>query len=289
QCFQKAKSIDRRFAEPIAGTALTSITLAAQSANEQAMQLIRQARENVDEALRMDPDSIDARLAQAMLEWQTVGRFKPAETSLRELVLVAPNHWQVHHQYGLLLLTMGKTSTAIASLRQAQLLNPVSVTAKIDTARAQWIAGNIERAVTDAKRIRDRYRSNELARGLLVDLYEHQTQFELAANEQGITGITPATSAQEYYGSRQKNLPTLPYGPFGKVCNEAILESRIKSEIDDQLLAQWVDPLPPMLSLLLAVHPAFEQVRQLPRAQELLPRETSAAIAAGRTKNVRAG
>lgn len=282
QCFQNAKSIDRRFTEPIAGTALTSITLAAQTDNEQAIQLIRQARKNVDEALRMDPDSIDGRLAQAMLEWQTVGRFEPAETHLRELLLIAPNHWQVHHQYGLLLLTLGKTSSAIESLRQAQLLNPVSVTAKIDAARAQWVAGNIERAITDAKRIRDHYRGNELAKGLLVDLYEQQQRFNLAAEEQGIAGITPSTSAQEYFDFRNKKLLTLPYGPFGRVCNHVILELRTNATVDDQLFAQWVDPLPPMFSLLLAIHPAFARVRRLPRAQELLPHQNRSSIASAR-------
>jgi tetratricopeptide (TPR) repeat protein len=256
--------------------------LAAQSDNEQAIQLIRQARQNVDEALRMDPDSIDARLAQAMLEWQTVGRFEPAEIHLRELLLIAPNHWQVHHQYGLLRLTLGKTSSAIESLRQAQLLNPVSVTAKIDAARAQWVAGNLERAITDAKRIRDHYRGNELAKGLLVDLYEQQKRFNLAAEEQGIDGITPSTSAQEYFDSRNKKLLTLPYGPFGRVCNQVILELRTKTAVDDQLFAQWVDPLPPMFSLLLAIHPAFARVRRLPRAQELLPRQNRSSIASAR-------
>jgi len=271
KCFQKARQVDRRYAEPVAGIALTSITMAGQTGIDKAMELVRQSRESVDEALGLDPHSVDARLASAMLDWQTVGRFDEADRSLRELVMIAPNHWQVRHQYGLLLLTLGRHSEAVESLRQAELLNPMSVIAKVDSARARWYGGNAERAITDATRIRDRFRRNDMARGLLVDLYEHMERYDLAAAEQDGIDVAEITSAQEYFRQREKALDDLPYGPFGQPCNRAILQLRNSRDVDDRTLAAWTDPLPPMFALLLAVHPSFAPLRLLPRAEDILP------------------
>ncbi len=148
-CFQKAHDVDRRFADAIAGISLTSITLAAQTGTEKSVQLIRQARESSAEALQLDPKSIDARLAAAMLDWQTVGRYQQADRAFQELVMVAPNNWQVRHQYGLLLLATGRSLDALRSLREASQLNPLSVSVKVDLARAQWYSGNQERAIQD--------------------------------------------------------------------------------------------------------------------------------------------
>ncbi len=156
-CFQKAHHADRTFAAPLAGIALTSITLAAQSDKTKSVELIRQARNSAEEALALDPNSLDAQLAIAMLDWQTLGRYRQAERTFQELVMVNPNHWQVRHQYGLLLLATGRWSEAMLSLREAWQLHPLSMSVKVDHARAFWYVGNEQRAIQDATRLRDRY------------------------------------------------------------------------------------------------------------------------------------
>ncbi|MGB7325518.1 MAG: hypothetical protein WBD31_11660, partial [Rubripirellula sp.] len=62
-----------------------------------------------------------------------------------------------------------------------------------------------------------------------------------------------------------------PYGPFGEQANQAIWQTRNKPGIDDTALAELIDPMPPMIPLLLAVHPSFSAVRLLDRAAEILP------------------
>jgi serine/threonine protein kinase/tetratricopeptide (TPR) repeat protein len=272
-CFQKAHDIDRRFADAIAGISLTSITLAAQTGTEKSVELIRQARESSAEALQLDPKSIDARLAAAMLDWQTVGRYQQADRAFQELVMIAPNNWQVRHQYGLLQLATGRTLDALRSLREASQLNPLSVSVKVDLARAQWYRGNQERAIQDALRIRDRYDDSLLAKGILVDLYEHQARYADAAAEHQSFELPPAATANEYFQERRLRLEELPYGPFGDAVNQAILQTRSAEGIDDLALAELTDPMPPMLTLVLAAHPSFGPVRLLPRAKEILPSE----------------
>ncbi len=270
-CFQKAHDVDRGFADPIAGIALTSITLAAQTDAAKSVELVRQARERAEEAMQLDPSSIDAQLALAMLDWQTLGRYKQAEQAFQELVMVVPNSWQVRHQYGLLQLATGRFSDAARSLREASQLNPMSVLVKVDRARAQWFSGNQERALQDALWIRDKYGSSTLARGLLVDIYEHREQFDLAAAEHTDFSFSPGDTADDYFRQRHDRLSELAYGPFGDLVNEALWEARSRRQFDDLALARLTDPVPPMLPLLLAVHPAFSAARLLPRARDILP------------------
>jgi serine/threonine protein kinase len=271
KCFQHAHDVDRRFADPIAGIALTSITLAAQTGTKKSTELIRQARESATEALQLDPNSIDARLALAMLDWQNVGRFQQADWTFQELVMVAPNNWQVRHQYGLLLMATGRLREASQSLREASQLNPMSVSVKVDSARAAWYRGDQQRAIQDAIRIRDKYEQSLLARGLLVDLYEHQSRYGDAAAEHDSFELPSSQGVEDYVRERRRHLSKLPYGPFGIAVNAAILQSRSASGIDDSALAELADPMPPMLTLLLATHPSFASVRLMPRAQEILP------------------
>jgi tetratricopeptide (TPR) repeat protein len=275
-CFEDAHQVDRRFAEPLAGIALTSITLAAQSPTEKSLNLIVRAREAVSEALALDPTSIDARLAGAMLDWQTTNRYQQAERTLHELSMVVPNNWQVLHQYGLLQLATGQFSKAALSLREASQINPWSVMAKVDRARALWFSGNARRAIQDASRIKDKHRGNLLARGLLVDIFEHQQQYDLAILEHDAATWNAGNSdapvtADEYFRKRRERLIDLPYGPFGVAMNAAILQSRTREGIDDLQLAEIADSIPPMLPLLLAAHPSFHAARLLERAREILP------------------
>ncbi|WP_145174946.1 serine/threonine-protein kinase [Rubripirellula lacrimiformis] len=271
RCFQKAHEVDPQFVDPLAGIALTSITLAGQSSMDATPELVRQATVKAEEALQRDPTSIDARLAMAMLDWQTLGRYARAERTFRELATVAPYRWQVQHQYGLLQLALGQQNDAIRTLREASLLNSMSMIVKVDRARAIWFAGDVDGAIRDAKYLVGRFDSHPLARGLLVDIYESQGRFAEAAALHDSFEVADDITAADYYPQRKTRLAELPYGPFGEQSNLAIWQVRAESKIDDVEVATWVDPMPPMMSLLIAAHPSFEVVKDLPHAVEVLP------------------
>jgi serine/threonine protein kinase len=271
-CFQHAHDYDPRLADPIAGIALTSITLAAQTGTEESLELVIQAREASAEALQLDPNSIEARLALAMLDWQTVSRFRESDRAFQELVVVAENNWQVHHQYGLLQLATGRLAEASRSLREASHLNPMSVVVKVDRARAAWYSGDEQRAMQDAIRIRNKHNNSPLVRGLLVDIYEHQSRYVEAAAEHEAFQFPDSGTPEDYFRQRARRLIELPYGPYGVEANAAILQSRVTGGIDNAALAELADPpMPPMLGLLLAVHPSFASARDLPAAADVLP------------------
>ncbi len=271
ECFESAHNQDERFAQPLAGMSLTSIVLAAQVSTEESIALIQQARNSAADAKALDKKSIDARLADAMLMWQTLYRFEEAKTELSELLADAPNYWLVRHQLGLLELTMGNSIMATKFLREATQLNPHSVIAKLDQARMYWMIGNLERAIVDAKRIRLRHLDSRHARGLLIDLYEQQEDFALAAREHEDVNFGEPVTHESYFSKRSElDLDRYPYGPFGNSLNKAILQSRLGDGVDDLTLGELADSTPPMLPLLLSSHPAFASAKLLDRAKEIL-------------------
>tara|TARA_R110002049_G_scaffold72490_8_gene187598 strand:- start:2735 stop:6265 length:3531 start_codon:yes stop_codon:yes gene_type:complete len=272
KCLEHATQVDSSYTDPHAAIALASLTLAAQSDEAKAKQLIGTAREEIAflERLRGGAlESIDARLASAMLDWQTLQRYEEAEKEIKELAMIAPNNWQVQHQLGLLELTMGRQQLGRNALKEAKLLYPMSATIKMDYARADWFAGNVEWAKNDARLVLNST-TCPLAKGLLIDIYEHYRDFDKAAAVH--QNFPNPASPNDYFQERRKRLPKQPYGPFGPALNEAILDVRIKGRLTEFELTALADKLPPMLPLLLAAHPAFNATQLLGRARDMLPK-----------------
>ena len=278
KCLEAAKEEDKSYAEPHAGIALASITLAAQSDREKALELIMTARREIAYLEMLSsgmPKSIDARLANAMLDWQTLHRYEQAEKEINELATIAPNNWQVQHQRGLLLQTLGRQQLAKQALKEASLLYPMSAIVKMDRARAEWFAGNAERAINEAELILERVPC-PFAKGLLIDIYEHQQRYDAASKVH--TDFPLFESRMEYFDERKKRLVEQPYGPFGVILNEAILFVRREGKLDDRQLSGLEASQSPMLPLLLAAHPAFSATQRKKRAQEMLPKELTGRV-----------
>lgn len=270
-CFQHAHEVDDRFAEPIAGIALTSITLAAQADAAESLELVVNAQEKVADALKIKPSLIDARLAEAMLDWQITNRYAQAESRFRELSMIAPNRWQVKHQFGLLQMTLGKHNEASKSLREATQLNPWSLIAKVDRARNWWYSGNTEKAVREAIRLNQRHESDLLAVGLLIDLYEESQRYQEAADLLPSINSEFVTTADQYWRAREETLAAYPYGPFGAELNRTLFNARSGKGVSEDDFAALEYATLPMLPLLLAKHPALRKTRALARASEIMP------------------
>lgn len=304
-CFEHASQEDPRLAASHAGIALTSLTLAARSPGPQATRHVETARVALDEALRLSDVAIDARLARAMLQWQILYRHAEAFRELRELSMVATNHWQVHHQFGLLLLVLDQLPQAAESLRLARRLHPASLFLKVEHLRAEWFLGEQERAILEAEVLRDDSGGASLARGLLVDIHEQNRRWDLAAAQHDDFRWQGGRSATAYFRERARHLEALPYGPFGPELNQTICDVRAGNLSDDSApespgLASPGDDRPDgddrsaakrlirlrnapalMLPLLLARHPALGGLARMPAAAEVLPeRSLARSIAA---------
>ena len=275
RCFSKAHEEDPRRSEPLAAIAVASLNLAARSDTaEESLAYLEKARSSMAEALDLEPTSLRGRLAEAMLEWQSLQHYDEAYRLFAELHRQERLDWQILHQRGLLLTALGYDSEAIDSLRTASKLNPLSMMIKTDLCRAHWFFNWETRALRDALRYRDAVADDEtainLVTGFLIDCYEEQRDFAKAAELLGVRSAVK--SAEDYYAIRFETLLKVPYGPFGATLNQAIFNLRSGAMVQEEMLGELDDSGATMFPLLLAQHPAFLELRSRPAAEPYLPR-----------------
>ena len=168
------------------------------------------------------------------------------------------------------MLAMGDMPKAKESLLRATRLNSMSAMLRVDKARASWYTGNVDAAKRDAELELTKHPDSKMARGLLIDILEQQENLREAAAMDEEFDPNAATNVDAYFQQRATRLDAIPYVPYGRILNVAILEAR-SGRFDQSRLADVALPTrPPMLPLLLSVHPAFSAVRNFDQARDEL-------------------
>ncbi|MCA9138741.1 MAG: protein kinase [Planctomycetales bacterium] len=273
-CYRHAHQEDPHLSEPLAAMAVASLNLAARSdTSEESLAHLEKARSSMSQALEMDPNSMLAKLAEAMLEWQSLSHFDEASQLFADLHRKYKFNWQIQYQRGLFLAAIGQEAEAKDALRTASKLNPMSILVKTDRCRVDWYFGWGSAAERDALRYRSALAEDHPARklviGFLVDFYEDQGDFAKASEQLGMD-IVPGSS-EEYFQYRRSTLVDTPYGPFGNALNRAILDLRTRSEADTEMLGVLDESGATMFPLLLARHPAFFDLRSSQAAAAYVP------------------
>jgi hypothetical protein len=280
KCFDSALREDPNYAPAHAGKGLTSLTLAGRVDDVEAQKLIQQAQQSVETALEIDASNVEARLASAMLSYQTLGDLQQARGVLLGLATETRNSWQVYHQLGWVELMMQDDPAGVRSLRAAVSVHSTSKLLQSDQARAQWFIGNTERAINEAKGVMPvgdaaKIGPESFTRGLLIDMYEHSGDLKSAADLDPELNWTASDGTDRYWEQRETRLETLPYGPYGPTLNATILLLRrtdlLTREPAEQRLARLLQTRSPMLPVLLIKHPQFNSMRTLAAAGEAFP------------------
>jgi tetratricopeptide (TPR) repeat protein len=81
------------------------------------------ARDEINEALRLDPHDAEVRLSLATI-YRAMGRTSEAEEELRKVIVSSPQSDEAHRQLGQLLLSQGDDTAALSELQQAVRLRP---------------------------------------------------------------------------------------------------------------------------------------------------------------------
>jgi TolB-like protein len=279
-CFQHARTLDPAFVDAHAGLALTTLALAGRTTGMESQRLVAQAREAISDAMTLTTEGAAisreplVNLANAILLWQADHQFVEADPFFQAALQSLPNYWQTHHEYAFYQAALGSVK-ATDWAQRAVMLNPMSVSVRLDEARLGWFQGDAEGALRKAASIlRDNPRQG-LAKGLAIDVYEQQEAYGEAAALLGESTDRPWDRAR-YLAAREASLERLPYGPFGPTLNRAIWEARA-GRVDEVRLQQVVDQQPPLLVLLLAAHPALTTARSFAAAQSVLPGSRPAA------------
>ncbi len=113
------------------------------------------AREAAEQAVRIDDHSADAHATLALVRTWYDWDFVAGEREFRHALLLNPNDADAHRFYGDFLIVTRQFDQAIAEKRTAERLDPLSVPASFDVARAFFYAGRYAEAEQQSRRTLD--------------------------------------------------------------------------------------------------------------------------------------
>ncbi|HXJ59934.1 MAG TPA: adenylate/guanylate cyclase domain-containing protein [Verrucomicrobiae bacterium] len=146
--FQQATEKDPKFAAAYAGLA-SSYVLLPQSAAVPAREAIPKARAAARRALELDGRLAEAHAVLgtcAQYDWDWVG----AEQEYQEALRLNPNHATSHHWYSIFLREwLGKNKEALAEIRKAQELDPLSPIIQNSIGRCLFYSGRYDEALVE--------------------------------------------------------------------------------------------------------------------------------------------
>lgn len=142
ECFEKALSLDPKFAQALVGLADCYQVLGDQ-------RLIRTEEaeshsvELAERALSIEPNLAEAHATLGSALTSGLTAWPRAEEEFRTAIALNPKYPTAHHWYSLLLSFSGRTDEALAEIQTAADLDPLSPVININVARAVADSGNL--------------------------------------------------------------------------------------------------------------------------------------------------
>lgn len=110
------------------------------------------AREAAQRALSLDDSLADAHASLGLVKAWYEFDFTGGEREFQRAIMLNPNDADIHRKYGDLLTVLSQFDTALAEKRRAEQLDPLSVLASWDVARALYFAKRYEDAMEQTRR-----------------------------------------------------------------------------------------------------------------------------------------
>lgn len=142
---QQAVALDPTYAAAYIGIADTYNLLGAQHSVMQPADAFPRARAAAERALEIDPAMAEAFVSLGFVAYCFDWDWHTAESHFRRAIELRPNYPTAHHWYGEFLSTAGRFEEAVASLRQALALDPLSLAVGTDLGATFYYAGDYER------------------------------------------------------------------------------------------------------------------------------------------------
>lgn len=128
--FQRAAALDPTFALAYVGLADALTLLGFNSSGKQAEELYAKSKAASQKALALDPQLAEAYAAlasvQRIYDWDWTG----AESNFKRAVKLNPNYAKAHLEYGRLLSALGRHDEALAEIKLAVEIDPLSPSVK---------------------------------------------------------------------------------------------------------------------------------------------------------------
>jgi TolB-like protein/Tfp pilus assembly protein PilF len=279
--FEQAIKLDPNYARAYAGLADSYITLSDYDGLPPG-EAYPKAKEAALRALEIDDTLAEAHTSLAMIkasyEWDWAG----AEQSFRQAIELNPNYATARQWYGEYLAGMGRHQDALAEIRRAQALDPLSLIVRSVEAWVCYYAREYDQMIAQCRRVIEMDATFGEAYAYLGLAYEQKGMFREAMDAyqkySTLTGYnTPKATRlrasaiadrRDYW----RKMVELAQPPTGSEFDAAQAWSQL-GETDKALDSlEKVHANRDYHILYLKVHPNLDPLRQAPRFQDLLRR-----------------
>ena len=277
--FEQAIELDPNYARAYAGLADSYITIADYRALP-ARESYPKAKAAALKALEIDDTLAEAHTSLAMIKASYEWDWRGAEQSFRRTIELNPNYATAHQWYAEYLAGMGRHQEALAEIRRAQALDPLSLIIRSVEAWVLYYGREYDQMLAQCQRVLEMDASFGEAYVYLGLAYEQKGMFRHALDAyqkySTLTGYnTPEATrirASAIADSRDywRKMVELAQPPTGSEFDAAQAWSQLR-ETDKALdLLEKVYANRDYYVLYLKVHPNLDPLRADPRFQNLL-------------------
>jgi TolB-like protein/DNA-binding winged helix-turn-helix (wHTH) protein len=171
--YERAALEDPTFARTFVETSDVYYTLGDWGCMPQA-EAFAKSRAAALKAIALDPDSASAYAKLAGLDFTAGWNWPKAEQEYSLAIRLDPNDAGVHSSYAIFLVAMGKPDEAIAELKKAQALDPVSERTNMVSTYVLYFAHQYDQAVDQGKKTLELYPDSRATDYWMGHIYEQK-------------------------------------------------------------------------------------------------------------------
>jgi eukaryotic-like serine/threonine-protein kinase len=180
--FDQAIALDPNYALAYAGVADGYNLLASYSTMSPRTAFLR-AKATVMRALKLDPNLAEANASLAHIRFWYEWDWHGAERDFKKALELNSGYGTAHLWYALYLMSMGRVDEAIAEVKRAQELDPLSLIINLNVSRVLYFARKYEQAAEQCLKTVEMYPNFFLAHRRLGQIYERQRMYKEALAE----------------------------------------------------------------------------------------------------------
>lgn len=194
--FEQAIEKDPAYALAYSGLAEAYILLPTY-ANESPQVAYSKARAAAAKALEIDDSLAEAHTAMAGIMTEHDWNFAGAEPEYLKAIELNPNYANARHWYGEYLLAMGRIPEALAQLKKAQELDPLSLIINGLLGVAYQLNGQMDEATEQIRRTIDMDPNFPRSHIFMAEIYHEKGMYEEAADEYAKLSLLLGAPAEE--------------------------------------------------------------------------------------------
>jgi tetratricopeptide (TPR) repeat protein len=249
--------------------------------------MLSRAKDAVGRALAIDDTLAEAHTSLAHLTWLHEWDWAGGEREFKRAIGLNPNYPTAHQQYAVYLSSMARHQEAIAAIKRAQELDPLSSTIGSDVARTFYFARQYDQAIEQCLKALETDPSFYRISDWLEMAYERKGLYDQAlearltamtmrgARPETVAALKEAYAASGWKGYWQKQLELLKEEAQKRDVSPYVM-ARIYARLDEHGQAlEWLQKAYDKHSsylVLLKVDPLFDGLRPEPRFTDLLRR-----------------